>query len=74
MLPKKDGLQILSELRLQVPKIPNKAVVILTNLGQDSVIKQCFDLGAQGFLIKSSLNPEQVLDEIKTFLSKTLNG
>ena len=45
MLPKKDGLQILSELRLQVPKIPNKAVVILNNLVQDSVIMHCFDLG-----------------------------
>lgn len=74
MLPKKDGLQILSELKISVPKLPNKSIVILTNLGQDSVIKQCFDLGAHGFLIKSSLNPDQVLTEIKNFLGKTANG
>lgn len=70
MLPKKDGLQILTQLRSQPPKVPNKAIVVLTNLGQDSVIKQCFDLGADGFLIKSSLNPDQVLVEIRNFLQK----
>ncbi len=74
MLPKKDGLQVLRDLKVQPPKTPNKAVVVLTNLGQDSIIKQCFDLGAEGFLIKSALNPDQVLTEIKSFLSKTSNG
>lgn len=71
MLPKKDGLQILQELKAKKPQLPNKAIVVLTNLGQDSVIKECFDLGADGFLIKSALNPEQVLAEIKTYLQKT---
>lgn len=74
MLPKKDGLQVLRDLKAQPPKSPNKAVVVLTNLGQDSIIKQCFDLGAEGFLIKSALNPDQVLTEIKSFLNKTSNG
>ncbi len=74
MLPKKNGLQVLRDLKAQPPKAPNKAVVVLTNLGQDSIIKQCFDLGAEGFLIKSALNPDQVLTEIKSFLSKTANG
>lgn len=71
MLPKKDGLQILQELKTKKPQLPNKAIVVLTNLGQDSVIKECFNLGADGFLIKSALNPEQVLAEIKTYLQKT---
>lgn len=74
MLPKKDGLQILKDLHTQTPKSQNGPIVVLTNLGQDSVIRQCFDLGAQGFLIKSALNPDQVLSEIKTFLSKSSNG
>lgn len=70
MLPKKDGLQILRDLKIQVPKQPNKAIVVLTNLGQDAIIKECFNLGADGFLIKSALNPDQVLTEIKSYLSK----
>lgn len=71
MLPKKDGLQILQDLKNQPPHTPNGPVVVLTNLGQDSVIKECFELGADGFLIKSALNPDQVLTEIKTYLQKS---
>lgn len=70
ILPKKDGIQILRDLKIQPAKSTNEAVVMLTNLGQDAVIKECFDLGAQGFLIKSSLNPDQVLAEIRTYLQK----
>lgn len=74
MLPKKDGLQILQELKDHPSQLPIKVKVILTNLGQDSIIKQSFNLGADGFLIKSALNPDQVLTEIKDFLSKPSNG
>ncbi len=70
LLPKKDGMQILKEIKFQPPKSANGAIVILTNLGQDIIIKQCFDLGADGFLIKSALNPDQVLTEIKNYLQK----
>lgn len=68
MLPKKDGLQILKDIKEQGSKNPNKSIVMLTNLGQDMIIKQCFELGASGYLIKSSLNPDQVLTEIKNHL------
>jgi CheY-like chemotaxis protein len=68
MLPKKDGIQILTELKTNPSQHLNKSIVMLTNLGQDTVIKQCFDLGANGFLIKSALNPDQVLVEIGNYL------
>lgn len=70
MLPKKDGLEILRELKNHPPKSPKVKIVSLTNLGQDAVIKECFDLGAEGYLIKSALNPDQVLQEIKSYLQK----
>src|SRR3989344_6064982 len=57
MLPKKDGIQILKELKLTPPKSPNAPIVVLSNLGQDNTIKECFELGASGYMIKSSLNP-----------------
>lgn len=71
MLPKKDGLQILRDLKLTPPKSSKVNIVVLTNLGQDAVIKECFDLGAEGYLIKSALNPDQVLTEIKSYLQKS---
>lgn len=70
MLPKKDGVQILRDLQITSSKSPNIAIVVLTNLGQETLIKQCFDLGAEGYLIKSALNPDQVLAEIKSYLQK----
>lgn len=71
MLPKKDGIQILRDLKVQGPKQSNGPIVCLTNLGQDTVIKECFDLGATGYLIKSALNPDEVLQEIKSYLNKS---
>lgn len=70
MLPKKDGVQILRDLKVTPPKSANLTIVVLTNLGQDVVIKECFDLGAEGYLIKSALNPDQVLTEVKSYLQK----
>ena len=71
MLPKKDGMQILRDLRVKPPSNLNGPIVVLTNLGQDAVIKECFDLGANGYLIKSAMNPDQVLAEIKTYLENS---
>ena len=73
MMPKKDGIGVLSDLKVQGPHSANLTIVMLTNLGQDTVIKQCFEMGAAGYLIKSALNPDQVLAEIEGFLKKS-NG
>lgn len=70
MLPKKDGLQILRDLKIKPPASKGVIIIALTNLGQDTVIKQAFELGAKGYLIKSALNPDQVLVEVKNYLQK----
>lgn len=73
MLPKKDGLNILRDLKVQPAASPNGPIVVLTNLGNDTIINQAFSLGATGYLIKSALNPDEVLTEIHSFLQKA-NG
>ncbi len=70
MMPKKDGLQVLRDLKVSPPERINGPIVVLTNLGQDIVIKQCFALGAVGYLIKSAMNPDQVLTEVHSYLQK----
>ncbi len=70
MMPKKDGLAVLKELKLKPAHSQNMQIVMLTNLGNDSIIKECFANGATGYLIKSALNPDQVLIEIQGFLNK----
>ena len=68
MLPKKDGLEILRETKMTPPASPNGPIVVLTNIGQDAIIKSCFEAGAAGYMIKSALNPDQVLQEIHNYL------
>jgi len=68
MLPKKDGLHILQDLKDNPAKTPNGPIVALTNLGHDTVINQAFSLGATGYLVKSALNPDQVLEEVHKYL------
>lgn len=69
MLPKIDGLELLKELR-DSPETKGLKIVLLTNLGRESIIKEGFKLGADGYLIKSEHDPGQILEEVKKFLEE----
>lgn len=67
MLPDVNGLDILKEIKSN-EKTKSLTVILLTNLGQDNVIKQGLTLGAEGYLIKASLTPKQIVEEAKQIL------
>ncbi|OGE27750.1 hypothetical protein A2772_00680 [Candidatus Daviesbacteria bacterium RIFCSPHIGHO2_01_FULL_38_8b] len=67
MLPGMNGLQLLREFKTQNPNSP-MITILLTNLGQEAVIKEGFELGAQAYLIKASYTPDQVVQEVKNAL------
>lgn len=68
MLPGMNGLQILREFKTQNPN-STMITILLTNLGQEAVIKEGFELGAQAYLIKASYTPDQVVSEVKNALA-----
>lgn len=68
MLPGVNGLELLRQWKMQNPQSA-MIVLLLTNLGQDAVIKEAFSLGASGYLIKASLTPTQVLTEINNAIT-----
>lgn len=68
MLPGMNGLQILREYKAKNP-ISKTIVILLTNLGQEAVIKEGFELGAQAYIIKASYTPDQVVSEVKNALA-----
>ena len=72
IMPKKDGVSFLREYNAIKPQKPNGSIVMLTVLGEEPVIKSCLELGAAGYLIKSELTPDQVLKEVKTYLSSSV--
>lgn len=67
MLPGMNGLQLLREFKTQNPN-SQMITILLTNLGQEAVIKEGFELGAQAYLIKASYTPDQVVNEVKNAL------
>ncbi len=68
MLPGLNGLQVLREFRTKNPG-SKTIVILLTNLGQEAVIKEGFELGAQAYLIKGSYTPDQVVNEVTNALT-----
>lgn len=68
MLPGMNGLQVLREFKTKNPGSP-MITILLTNLGQEAVIKEGFELGAQAYLIKASYTPDQVVQEVKNALT-----
>jgi len=68
MLPKMSGIDVLKFLKKNslTKEIP---VLLLTNLGEETIIKEGFSLGANGYLLKVSYTPAQVIEECRKFLS-----
>ena len=70
MLPGINGLEVLKQIK-QNPQTKDIIVVLLTNLGHETVIKTGFELGAIGYLIKSAYTPDQIIKEVKGFIDGT---
>jgi DNA-binding response OmpR family regulator len=68
MLPKMDGLAIMSELKTNPPKKANGKVLILTNLEHNTVVTEGLKLGAVDYIVKSSINPGQLVERVKGYL------
>lgn len=68
MMPKIDGLEILRKLKSMEPSPKNGKIVMLSALDQVQIINEARRLGADGFLHKPDLTPEQFLDEIQNYL------
>jgi len=67
MLPKFDGLEVLKTIKKK-EELKNIPIILLTNLGREAIIKEGFELGADGYLIKSEHTPEEIVQEVKRFL------
>lgn len=68
MLPKMDGISVLKKLKEPTSSTEKTPVYMLTNLGQESVIKEALRIGAEGYILKSKYLPHQVVDEVEKFL------
>ncbi len=67
MLPGEDGIHILKQIKGDTHLV-NKPVILLTNLENETIITECFDLGAEGYLIKSEITPDKIVAEVKSYI------
>lgn len=67
ILPKKDGYEVLKEIKgdEKTKKIP---VILLTNLEAAEDVQRAFDLGATTYLVKSNYKLEDIVKKIKEAL------
>ena len=68
MMPKMDGLKVLDLLKKD-EFTKNVPVVILTNLGNDAVVTEAFRLGATGYIFKSGMSNDRIVEEVKQYLT-----
>ncbi|MDQ5981863.1 MAG: two-component system, OmpR family, response regulator ResD [Patescibacteria group bacterium] len=73
MMPKVDGIRVLEQLKTD-SKTKHLIIYIMTVLGTDAMIKHAFDLGADGYLVKDSVEPDQIRDEIISAIAKRDGG
>ncbi|HLB95522.1 MAG TPA: response regulator [Patescibacteria group bacterium] len=69
LLPKLDGLAVFKKMRSQTETF-NTPVILLTNVGEEDAIYECFKLGAVDYLVKSEVTPQQVVQKVEEFLSE----
>jgi CheY-like chemotaxis protein len=66
MLPEMDGISVLKKLKEEGKD--KLDVMVLSNMGQDDLIKKAMELGAKAYVIKSLSTPAQVVKEIESVI------
>jgi two-component system, chemotaxis family, sensor histidine kinase and response regulator WspE len=69
VMPKLDGLGFLKK-RKNNPKLQKVPVIMMTNLGQDEVLKKCLELDVKYYIIKAAFTPDKVMLVIEKTLQK----
>lgn len=67
ILPGSDGLNVLKKVKAN-EAVKDRPVILLTNLGAENIINDCFELGAAGYLIKSEITPDKIVAEVNSFI------
>jgi len=67
MMPRMTGIDVLKNVRALSTPSKDTPIFIITNLGQQNVIEEAFKLGMDGYILKSQVSPQQIVDEINNF-------
>ena len=68
VMPDKDGISILEEIKRFPDKYRDTKVVMLTNIGGDLAVDKAMKIGAAGYLLKSETEPDDLVSAVKQYL------
>lgn len=68
MLPIMSGFDVLKTLKAS-DTTKNIKVIVFSNLGEESDIKTCLDLGANDYLVKANFTLDELVEKIKELLN-----
>ena len=69
MMPKVDGITLLSEFKKGVNK--ESPIVIFTNLFVEETKKKCMELGASEVLLKADFTPQTIVERIEKYVKQS---
>jgi DNA-binding response OmpR family regulator len=67
MLPKRDGLSVLSSIKSASIPSPNGPIILVTNLSGNDILQEGIKFGAKACYVKTELNPEQLLTRVREY-------
>lgn len=71
MLPGMSGFEVLQSLKGHADQgVANTPVLILSNFGQESKVKQGLEMGAKDYLVKANFTTGEIVEKIKTTLGQ----
>lgn len=74
MMPKLDGIGVLTKIKESPPQKPNGPILLLTNLDHDPSLSQALNLGAKSFLLKADMLPPVLIGHIKKITDASPSG
>ncbi len=66
LMPKKDGFEVLEEIR-DNPELKNLPIIVLSNLGGDDDIKKALALGANDYFVKTQHPMSEIVEKAKKY-------
>lgn len=66
LMPKKDGFEVLKEVR-DNPDLKNLPIIVLSNLGGDEEIKKALALGADDYFVKTQHPMSEIVEKANKY-------
>ena len=68
IMPVKDGMETLKDLRAD-PALKDSKVIVLSNLGQESDIQMTKEYNALDYIVKSNMSIQEMVEKVRKYLS-----